>query len=309
MPLLPAFLRPSSQTAGVDLWRRFERLGPVGKGTMSEVFAARDRATGRKVAVKLLDADKTDAFEARFEGLNKPPEGEIAVRIDHPRCARTLEHGVAADGRRFLVIDWLPGTVLADLLKTDAAFVRRHRRRILLDAAEAVAHLHAEGWIHRDVCPRNLLVRTENGPPGPDGGGESRGHAVLIDFGLVVPDTAPFRRPGNRTGTAAYMAPELLKRRSTDNRLDQFGLGATCYRVLAGRMPWAGSDDGRPAGAAAAGRMNAAPVPLKEAAPKLPGALCDAVDRSLAVEPSDRWESVADFREALAESLPPDPRR
>ena len=131
----------------------------------------------------------------------------------------------------------------------------------------------------------------------------------MIDFGLVVPDTAPFRRPGNRTGTAAYMAPELIRRRPTDNRVDQFGLGVTCYRTLAGRMPWAVADGGKAAGVAAAARMTAAAAPLAEAAPDLPADACAAVDRGIAVEPDDRWESVAAFREALAASLPPDPRR
>ncbi|MEZ6105986.1 MAG: protein kinase [Pirellulaceae bacterium] len=109
---------------------------------------------------------------------------------------------------------------------------------MMRDMAEAIAAVHAAGFIHRDICPRNFIIN----PQGT--------HATLIDFGLTVPDKAEFRQPGNRTGTPLYMAPEIVRRRPTDKRVDLFAAPESPhYRLLSRRASLVGR--WRPGGMAA----------------------------------------------------------
>ena len=103
--------------------------------------------------------------------------------------------------------------------------MKRYRLRYMIQIGEALNHFHSQRWIHRDICPRNVMIADDKS-------------ARMIDFGLVVPDTAMFCRPGNRTGTASYMAPELIKRQTTDQRLDIFSYAVTCFEMYTKRFPW-----------------------------------------------------------------------
>src|SRR4029079_17103049 len=94
---------------------------------------------------------------------------------------------------------------------------------------EAVRYFHEQGWIHRDICPRNVMVTDDN-------------QIKLIDFASVVPNPPPSQAPGNRTGTANYMAPELIKRQRTDQRIDVFSLAVTYFEMYTKRYPWAAAE-------------------------------------------------------------------
>jgi serine/threonine-protein kinase len=97
---------------------------------------------------------------------------------------------------------------------------------LLRQAAEALDAVHKAGFIHRDVCPRNLIFTQDNQS------------VKLTDFGLTVPATPPFMQPGNRTGTPEYMAPELIRRQPTDQRVDVFAFGVTAYEICTSHLPW-----------------------------------------------------------------------
>src|SRR5581483_11417614 len=99
------------------------------------------------------------------------------------------------------------------------------RTQILAQVADALEYMHQQKYIHRDICPRNVLVNED-------------GEVKLIDFGLTVPYKPEFCKPGNRTGTPQYLAPEILKRQSTDHRVDLFSLGVTAYQTFTGHFPW-----------------------------------------------------------------------
>ena len=96
--------------------------------------------------------------------------------------------------------------------------------------AEAIEAVHKAGFIHRDVCPRNFIHNAEDDS------------VKMIDFGLTVPATKEFLQPGNRTGTPLYMAPEVVRRRPTDQRLDIFAFGVTAYQLLTFTFPWPVND-------------------------------------------------------------------
>ncbi len=213
----------------IDVEARFERTRTAATGTMSSFFVARDRERDSLVGVKLLDPEKLALFESRFKGLNKPSEGQIAMQMQHPRVVETYEYGVTTKGQHIVVMEYIAGPSLQDIIvrKRDD-LVAGKRLFLIRQMAEALQYVHSEQFIHRDICPRNFICL-------PEVTG-----VKLIDFGLTVPATPPFMAPGNRTGTPLYMSPEIVRRRSTDQRVDIFSFGVTCYCLLTFSHPWQG---------------------------------------------------------------------
>lgn len=269
----------------VDIKKRFNLLGRVGQGSMSKVWKAEDVMAHRKVAIKVLDKEKTRRFEARFEGLNKPSEGDIALSLRHPYIVVTHEVGLTTDDEVFLVMDYVDGSGLALLVDLQGEQMQRHRLRYMIQIGEALTYFHEQGWIHRDLCPRNILVSDEN-------------DIKLIDFGLVVPDKPEFRKPGNRTGTANYLAPELILRRETDQRLDVFAYAVTCFEMYSKRHPW----EAAMTLDAVVQHINQPPVQLTELVPRIDTRISEVIMKGLERDANDRWQTVAEmvdeFREA-----------
>jgi len=210
----------------MDVSKRFTFLHKAVLGMMSKFYVARDMQTSAVVGVKILDLVKSVAFESRFKGLHKPCEGKIAAQLNHPHIVRTLEYGLTTEGAPYLVMEHLAGPNLSAALASRVFCLAGHRAHFIREAAQAVAAVHESGFIHRNVCPRHFLLTNECKD------------LKLIDFGLSVPATKWFMQPGNRTGTLDYMAPELVHRRSTDQRLDVFAFGVTAYEVCAFELPW-----------------------------------------------------------------------
>ena len=260
--------------------QRFELSRESVTGTMSAFRMAKDRKTEEIVGLKILDPEKTDFFESRFKGLRKPKEGEIAVQFDHPRIVKTLEHGVTTHGEAYLVMEYLPGPGLNALIKERNPKLVTNRVRLVRQMAEALGVVHQAGYIHRDICPRNFICN------------EVVTDLTLIDFGLTVPATKEFMLPGNRTGTPNYMAPEVVRRRATDQRLDIFSLGVTCYQTCAFELPWPGQDV---TGKAAMMHDTKKPIALTEACPDVDPRMAAAIMRCLSVDPALRPATVAEF--------------
>jgi len=224
-----------SRSPRLNVKARFALLREAIQGTMSSFYVARDLRTNQVVGLKILDRKKTEAFEARFRGINKPSEGAIAIAIEHPRVVKTLEHGLTTEDNPYLIMEYLEGPTFSSLIIGRDGRLEGRRVHFIRQAAEALAYVHESGFLHRDVCPRNLML-TDEGQ-----------NLKLIDFGLAVPATKPFFQPGNRTGTANYMAPELVRRRWTDQRVDIFAFGATAYEICTGELPWSRGDTGQAA--------------------------------------------------------------
>jgi serine/threonine-protein kinase len=211
----------------LNVSRRFSLLDKGRPGATSTFYKARDKETGTIVGLKILDAEKTAEYEARYTGLNKPSQGEIASQIHHPFVAETYEHGVTTQGCPYLVMEYVGGADLESLLRARDPHLCGRRRRFIYQAAKALAAVHAAGFIHRDVCPQNLLLT------------EDREAVKLIDFGSAVPATRAFMRPNHQTGRRNYMAPELVDLKPADQRLDIFAFGVTAYRMCSLAFPWA----------------------------------------------------------------------
>ena len=262
--------------------RRFELLREAVSGTMSKVYMARDRTTGRIVALKILDREKTAAFEARFRGLKKPTEGEVAIGLHHPYIVQTYEHGLTADGCQYLVMEFLEGPGVNSMLVARDSRLAGRCMEFIRHTAEALAFVHHSGYIHRDVCPRNLILTGENGI------------MKLTDFGLSVPATPPFMQPGNRTGTPNYMAPELVRRRATDVRLDVFSFGVTAYEMCTGHLPWLSGHTGQ-----AAMAHDHPPADIRTYRPHLNDELAQAIHFCIEPDLGKRCPSMERFLAAI----------
>ena len=264
----------------VDVNLRFELLSEGLAGTMSKFHKARDRKTDCIVGLKLCDPEKTSLFESRFKELNKPSEGEIAKSLRHPRIVETYEYGTTTKGQTFIVMEYVPGTGLHTLIRQRDERLVGNRVGLIRQMAEALQAVHEAGYIHRDVCPRNFIVS------------DDFQSLKLIDFGLTLPDLPAFRQPGNRTGTPMYMAPEIVRRRPTDRRVDVFAFGVSAYELLAFELPWPHAES---TGVGALSHDTDAPVPLGELQPRLDPTLVEAIHECLAANREQRTPSLDAF--------------
>ncbi len=267
----------------LNLTKRFTIVAETGQGSMSKVYRAVDNESGRTVCLKVQDMTKSAAAASRASGPGRLSEGEIAKQFAHPHIVRTFDWGMSSKGEYFLVMEFIEG-VSFNYCRESKNLSLEAKVELLAQAAESLAAVHAAGYIHRDFGPKNLLVDREN-------------QVKLIDFGLAVPNTPAFRRPGNRTGTLTYMAPELVRREPTDERLDIFSFGVTAFEFLSGRLPY----DVNQADAMAVmrTRINTPPIKLEQVAPDLPAELCRIINKTLAKRPDDRWPKAATLADAL----------
>ena len=272
--------KKSRKVKQVDLDARFDLKRSAISGTMSNFFMAQDLEKDQLVGLKIADTKKTDAFEMRFRGLQKPSEGEIALIFDHPNVVKTFEHGVATTGSRFVVMQYIEGPGMQTLIRDRNSVFKGRKLKLIRQMAEAIGEVHKQGFIHRDVCPRNFICS-------PDGE-----KATLFDFGLTIPDERLFHQPGNRTGTPLYMAPEIIRRRWTDHRVDIFALGISAYQLCTFEMPWPVTDT---SGQAALAHDTEEPIDILEFEPNLNRTLATAISRCIKSNADDRPPSTDVF--------------
>jgi eukaryotic-like serine/threonine-protein kinase len=278
MPLFDQLKTILSGGGQLNVSKRFVLMHEAISGTMSSFYMARDLRTDAVVGLKILDPKKTAAFEARFKGLPKPCEGEIAIQFKHPNIVQTGEFGLTTEGAQYLVMEYLEGPNMNTVLAARDPCLEWRRVHFIREAANALAAVHEAGFIHRDICPRNFLLC--NG----------KQDLKLIDFGLTVPATQWFMQPGNRTGTPNYMAPELVRRRSTDQRLDVFAFGVTAYELCSFELPWLRGTTGM-----AAMTHDQPPTDIHEYCPEINPQLAKAIHACIEPDVSHRCPSMEAF--------------
>lgn len=264
---------------------RFELIERVGAGGFGEVWRAFDPHLQREVALKLGHFDASD--DGRPDLLLH--EARAAGRLRHPAIVPVHEAGVEGDAA-YVVSDYIAGTTLDRLLKTgplppcDAA-------ELVVTLAEALAHAHAHGIIHRDVKPSNVLLDTAGGPH-------------LTDFGVArrVAGDRTISEAGQPLGTPAYMSPEQARGDVVDPRSDVYSLGLVLYEMLAGRRAYPGS-----AAEALRDVLLGPPPPLRSVCRDLSHALVKIVEAATAREPADRYPTAAAFVEDLRRFLRSEP--
>lgn len=267
----------------LDINERFTLMGKSGQGSMSKVWHAQDKKLGRDVCLKILDKQKTDEFEARFKGLNRPTEGEIAVLFRHKNLVQTYEHGLTKDDEPYLVMEWVEGIGLNFILEAKGKQLDGKRVSYAAQLADGIQYMHDAGYLHRDVCPRNVIIG-------------KKGEVKWIDFGLALPYKPEFCKPGNRTGTLDYLAPEIIARKATDHRVDVFALGVLVYEMFTGGLPWEVKTKSPEVLMKARAQPGRNPRELR---PDLDDATVKLLTKAVEREPAKRFQKASDLKEAL----------
>ncbi len=268
---------------------RYEILTPLGAGGMGEVYSARDPQLQRPVALKVLTSSRPAGPE-QLERFQR--EARAIARVTHPHICAVYDVG-ELDGVPFLVMEHLEGETLAarlarGTLPLGRALVIAEQIAAALDAA------HRKGVIHRDLKPRNVMLTLAG--------------AKLLDFGLAkltrgataettyTATSLPLTEEGMVLGTLAYMAPEQVEGRESDARTDIFAVGEILFEMLSGRPAF----EGESRGTLMAAVLTHDPPPVSSLAPRVPASVDRIVQKCLAKNPDDRWQSAADLRSALA---------
>ena len=274
MGILDKFKGVLKGNTRLDISKRFSLDRHAFNGTMSKFHVAKDNQTGEVFGIKLLDEEKTKHFRDRFKGLNAPTEGEIGTELEHPLIAKTYEFGFTTTGQEYILMELVGGPGMNVLIKNkNEKDLAPSRINLIIKMAQALHAVHEAGYIHRDICPRNYICS------------KTLDNIKLIDFGLTVPNKEEFCRPGNRTGTPQYMAPEVVRRRPTDQRLDLFSFGVTMYRMLTFEHPWGSTDT---TGVGALNHDQRRATDIRQYRPDLNEFLVEAVHKCLEIDKEDR---------------------
>lgn len=256
----------------------------IGRGGMAVVYRAVDVRLRRKVALKVLPPELAFREDVKSRFLR---EAQMAAQLSHPNIVPIFavdEH----DGIVYFAMGLVEGETLAQQLARDPHPDIASVRRILREVAEALAYAHANGLVHRDVKPDNILIE------------RSSGHARVSDFGIARAAEGDGRLTvtGIAVGTPAYMSPEqAMGEREIDGRSDIYSLGVVGYQMLAGSLPFSAGNTP----AMLMKHISEQPRPLHEVRPDLPANLVNAIERAMAKGKNDRWADALAFRDALAE--------
>lgn len=274
-----------------DLGTRFEVLGKIGEGGMGSVYKAREMKTDQIFAVKVLKDDlaKDAAALKRFE-----QEAEAARNLDHANLAAVYELEALANGTTYLIMEYVEGRSLDEILKEKERLGGKKALEIFLQVTEALAYAHEKGVIHRDVKPTNIIITDET---------SSNPGVKVVDFGIakVMPaanrETHNLTKTGDVFGSPNYMSPEQCLGFMLDQRSDIYSLGATIYETLAGKTPFEGDNP-----------IQVVMKQVNEEAPPLPSDLKsdktverleNVILRCLEKDQDSRYQAIAELQKDL----------
>jgi len=272
-------LGPGSLLAG-----RYEIRQQLGAGGMGVVYRAFDRELKEPVAIKTLkpellgDSNLLERFKQEIR---------LARRISHPNVVRTHDLG-EADGTYFITMEFVEGTSLDELLKRRGSLPLDVTLTIGRQLCRALEVAHAQGVVHRDIKPQNLVV-------------DAKGFLKVMDFGIArlvegrQPPGEGLTAEGSIIGTPEYMAPEQLMGQPVDGRTDLYAAGVVLFECATGRRLFSGTSFAT----LLLKQVQDAPPDPRSIAPGLPEAFAAAVLKALAKRPEDRWQSAAEFTHAL----------
>ncbi|HVU03317.1 MAG TPA: protein kinase [Polyangiaceae bacterium] len=280
--------------------QKYELLERIGLGGMATVYRARDRRLGREVAVKLIHAHLRENPEvaARFVS-----EARAVARLRHPNIVEVFDISDENEPERYLVVELVRGMTLRTLLTKHRVLPAELAGAIGLEVAGALAHAHAQGIIHRDVKPENVLVdlsSANSGPANPASNPPIAAKVKLTDFGIAkLLDAQGVTSTGQVLGSPAHMAPEQIEGGDVGPRADVFALGVMLYECMVGRLPFDGKNP-----AQVLRRVLDGTYPPADREQPLVGARWAAIlARALERNAADRYESVEAFADAIREEL------
>lgn len=255
----------------------------LGRGGMGVVLLARQESLDRPAVLKKILEELVahhPELEARFER-----EAHTAARLHHPNVVAVYDR-FQHRGAHYIATEYVDGLDLGTLLEREKPLPWRIAATIALEVARGLEAIHAEGMLHRDLKPHNLLIGR-------------RGEVKITDFGLAL-DTrgAALTQPGIAVGTPPYMAPEQLRGERVDSRADLFAFGCVLYELLVGRPPFEPPSEGEQGSLLARVESGAYPR-LRARHPRVPRALRRIVRRCLKPRPARRMASATEIRRGL----------
>jgi hypothetical protein len=263
---------------------QFEVVRLFGRGGFAEVYEVRDTELERRLAVKVLRADMawTPGMLARFK-----QEARAVAQLTHPNTVPIHFVG-EGEGLVFYVMPFIEGATLADVLRAQGPLDADRAISVALPVLEALDHAHRMGIVHRDIKPDNILIEAATGRP------------LLVDFGIskrVNEDgTMPDAHDGMVVGTPLYMSPEqALGHRDVDARTDIYAMGALLYQMITGAPPFDGTSSQE-----IVAKHLTEPVRVPPAiASRVPMAMLEVIERAMAKQPADRFQSAGAMLEPL----------
>ena len=269
---------PSGTPTYADPGRRYRLESRIATGGMGEVWRATDTTLDRRVAVKLLKQEHADdtVFRSRFE-----TEAQHAAGLHHPGVAQVYDFGTGdTDHRPYLVMEYVDGRPLSALLRPGQPMEPAAAAALLAATADALGAAHAQGIVHRDVKPANILVTDDR-------------RVKITDFGIArAADAVALTRTGEVLGTPQYISPEQAEGRPASPASDVYSLGAVGFECLVGRRPY---DADSPVATAIAHVRQ----PVPELPSTVPPALAAVVRRAMAKAPEERYADGAAFARAV----------
>jgi tetratricopeptide (TPR) repeat protein len=254
---------------------RFRILSRIGQGGLATVWRAHDELLGRDVALKILNDSIAQSPKVRKRFVH---EAQAASSLEHPGIVTVFDAG-ESDGLAFMALTLIEGETVSDLAARRLVPIDE-AVRVVTAAADALAHAHARGVIHRDVSGRNVMVAND-------------GRVFVLDFGLAlaVGLSRVTTSPGTTLGTIAYMAPEALHGTGIDVRADVYGLGVVLFEALTGAYPHPGDRTDQLAFA----KLNTPCRKPSELRPEVAPQLDHIVEHALARDPADRYATMAEM--------------
>lgn len=262
-------------TSGITLGGRFQLTSRIAIGGMGEVWKAKDQILGRTVAIKVLKEEYTGdpGFLQRFRA-----EARHTALLNHPGIANVFDYG-EEEGSAYLVMELVPGQPLSSIIEREQVLSPDRTMSIISQTARALAVAHAQGLVHRDVKPGNLLITPDN-------------RVKVTDFGIArLADQVPLTQTGQVMGTAQYLAPEQATGQTATGSSDIYSLGVIGYECLTGHRPFSGESQI----AIALAQVNDAPPPLPDTLPMPVRALLMSM---LAKDPKNRPANAIKLAEA-----------
>src|ERR1700722_9245460 len=262
---------------------RYEIVGELGRGAMGVVYKARDPQIDRIVALKTVplrgqEPEEEEEYRRRF--LN---EAQAAGRLRHPGIVAVFDMGESSkNSDPYIVLEYVAGEALNRMLAREKKLPLAKALQFVVEIAEALDYAHAQGVVHRDVKPGNIIVTQD-------------GHPKIADFGIAKLNLAHFTVPGKVLGTPAYMAPEQLAGEGVDGRSDLFSLGVILYAMVVGHSPFQGNS----ATTVCFKVANREPLPASALDLNLPPELDAVIARAMAKDPKQRYQRGAEFAEEV----------
>lgn len=277
-----------NQFEGTLIAGRYEIREHIATGGMASVFKTWDHRVERIVAIKILRSlDKND--HRAVERFRR--EARAAAALAHPNAV-TIYDFVEEMGQYFLVMEYIHGPTLKQLIGQRRQLQAREAIEVALQVCSVLQVAHARGFIHRDIKPQNIMLAWGGTGNLSDGGAWVK----LTDFGIVrVAEDAGLTNSGIVLGTADYLSPEQARGETLTGSSDLYSLGVVMFEMLAGRPPFVGPT----AVSIAMQHASANPPPLRQFNPTIPAVLEKFVNRVLQKEPEDRFSSAVEMQQAL----------